>query len=45
VESLLARADAIQEAGAQRLTDPMSELWLRGRGLVPAEGDDALEEE
>lgn len=45
VESLLARADAIQEAGAPRLTDPMFELWLRGRGLVPAEGDDALEEE
>jgi uncharacterized protein len=45
VESLLANADVIQSGEGPRLTDPMFELWLRQRGLVPAEGDDAAEDE
>jgi hypothetical protein len=45
VESLLANADVIQSGDGPRLTDPMFELWLRQRGLVPAEGEDAAEDE
>ncbi len=40
LESLVANADVIQEAGKPRLTDPMFEWWLRGRGLTPATGAD-----
>jgi hypothetical protein len=45
VESLLANADLIQSADGPQITDPMFELWLRQRGLVPAEGDEAVDEE
>ncbi|HTU30849.1 MAG TPA: hypothetical protein VMF07_15790, partial [Solirubrobacteraceae bacterium] len=45
VENLLARADLIPDADGPRLTDPMFELWLRQRGLVPAEGEDPADEE
>jgi hypothetical protein len=40
LESLMANADVIQEAGRPRLTDPMFELWLQGRGLMPAAGEE-----
>jgi hypothetical protein len=40
LESLVANADVIHEAGKPRLTDPMFEWWLRGRGLTPATGAD-----
>lgn len=40
VESLVANADVIDEAGHPRLTDPMFELWLETRGLTPAGQDD-----
>jgi hypothetical protein len=40
LESLEANADVIDDAGKPRLTDPMFELWLRGRGLTPSGGDD-----
>jgi hypothetical protein len=45
VESLLANADVIQSGDGPRLTDPLFELWLRQRGLVPTEGEDATEDE
>jgi uncharacterized protein len=40
LESLVANADVIDEAGRPRLTDPMFELWLQTRGLTPAGHDD-----
>jgi uncharacterized protein len=40
LESLIANADVIDDAGRPRLTDPMFELWLQSRGLVPAAGED-----
>jgi hypothetical protein len=40
VESLDANADIIDAGGRPRLTDPMFELWLQSRGLMPAGGDD-----
>lgn len=40
LESLVAKADVIDEAGHPRLTDPMFELWLQRRGLTPAAGND-----
>ena len=40
LESLVAKADVIDEAGRARLTDPMFELWLQRRGLTPAAGND-----
>lgn len=40
LESLVAKADVIDEAGRPRLTDPMFELWLQRRGLTPAAGQD-----
>ena len=40
IESLVNNADVIQGADRLRLTDPMFELWLRGRGLTPESGDD-----
>lgn len=43
LESLVANADVITEAGRQRLTDPMFEHWLQTRGLTPAAGNDASE--
>jgi hypothetical protein len=45
LEALLANADAIEESGRPRLTDPMFEHWLRARGLTPAGGDDDEESE
>jgi uncharacterized protein len=42
LESLIANADVIDDAGKPRLTDPMFELWLQSRGLTPAGGDDYL---
>jgi uncharacterized protein len=38
LEGLIAKADAIPNAGAPRITDPMFELWLQRRGLTPADG-------
>jgi hypothetical protein len=43
IESLVSNADVIQAGDRLRLTDPMFELWLRGRGLIPETGDDAPE--
>jgi len=43
-ESLIDKADVIDEDGRWRLTDPMFELWLRRRGLTPAAGDDGVED-
>ena len=43
IESLVNNADVIQGGDRLRLTDPMFELWLRGRGLIPESGDDTLE--
>ena len=43
IESLVNNADVIQGADRLRLTDPMFELWLTGRGLIPESGDDTLE--
>jgi hypothetical protein len=40
LESLVSKADVIDENGRPRLTDPMFELWLRERGLTPAAGAD-----
>jgi predicted ArsR family transcriptional regulator len=40
LESLVANADVIDEKGKPRLTDPMFELWLQARGLMPTAGDD-----
>jgi len=42
VDSLTAKADVIRADGEQRpqITDPMFELWLRGRGLTPEAGSD-----
>ncbi len=40
LESLVAKADVIDENGRPRLTDPMFELWLKARGLTPAAGDE-----
>jgi uncharacterized protein len=40
LESLVANADVIHEPNKPRLTDPMFELWLQGRGLTPAAGGD-----
>jgi hypothetical protein len=40
LESLVANADVIDEAGRPRLTDPMFELWLQTRGLTPSAGND-----
>ncbi len=43
IESLLSNADVIRDGNRLRLTDPMFELWLRGRGLIPESGEDAPE--
>lgn len=45
LESLLNNADAIQDGDRPRLTDPMFELWLKGRGLTPESGEDAADED
>ncbi len=45
IESLVNNADVIQDADRLQLTDPMFELWLRGRGLIPESGDDTPEAE
>ena len=44
LESLVNNADVIHEDGRPRLTDPMFELWLQGRGLTPESGDDDVDE-
>ncbi|MBV9818001.1 MAG: hypothetical protein JOZ07_06575 [Solirubrobacterales bacterium] len=44
LESLVNNADVIRAADRLTLTDPMFELWLRGRGLVPESGDDDPDE-
>jgi hypothetical protein len=44
LESLEANADVIDEAGRPRITDPMFELWLQTRGLIPAGNEDEDEE-
>jgi hypothetical protein len=43
LESMINNADVIREADRPRLTDPMFELWLRARGLVPASGQEEVE--
>jgi uncharacterized protein len=45
LESLVANADVIYQGDRPRLTDPMFEFWLHGRGLTPAAGDDELDSE
>jgi hypothetical protein len=45
LESLVANADVIQVPDGPRLTDPMFERWLQSRGLTPAGGDDAPDDE
>jgi hypothetical protein len=40
LESLAANADIVYEADKPRLTDPLFELWVQGRGLTPPGGDD-----
>ena len=40
LERLIADADVIDESGRPRLTDPIFELWLQSRGLVPMDGED-----
>jgi hypothetical protein len=44
LESLVANADVMQAGDGTRLTDPLFELWLRERGLTPAEGDDGFDD-
>ncbi|MGI8507153.1 MAG: hypothetical protein ACR2MK_10220 [Solirubrobacteraceae bacterium] len=45
LESLVANAGVIHEDAKPRPTDPMFELWLRNRGLTPAAGSHADDEE
>jgi hypothetical protein len=45
LESLEANADVMAEEGRPRITDPMFELWLQTRGLIPAGNDDDDEDE
>jgi hypothetical protein len=45
IESLVNNADVIQGGDRLRLTDPMFELWLQERGLVPESGDEDAEAE
>jgi hypothetical protein len=40
LESMINNADVIREADRPRLTDPMFELWLKARGLVPESGQE-----
>ena len=40
LDTLADNADTIDEGGTPRLTDPMFEHWLKGRGLTPDSGDD-----
>src|SRR5207237_4655943 len=40
LDRLVANADVVDESGRPRLTDPMFELWLQTRGLLPAAGED-----
>ncbi len=40
VEGLHNRADVIHADGVQRLTDPMFELWLQRRGILPLEWEE-----
>jgi hypothetical protein len=43
IDSLVDNADVIREGDRLRLTDPMFELWLKERGLVPESGDEDAE--
>jgi len=45
LESLMSKADVIATDGRPRLTDPLFELWLEQRGLTPADGNAADEEQ
>ena len=40
LDSLANNADTIDDGEVPRLTDPMFEHWLKGRGLTPESGDD-----
>lgn len=40
LESLMNKADIVQEGDRPRLTDPMFEHWLKARGLTPDRGED-----
>jgi len=40
LESLANKADTVNHGGRPRLTDPMFEHWLKGRGLTPERGED-----
>jgi len=45
IDSLRNNADVIQAGGRLRLTDPMFEFWLAGRGLVPEIGDENVNDD
>jgi hypothetical protein len=45
LEGLYDNADVIEVDGQPRLTDPMFELWLERRGLTPAAGEEADEDD
>ena len=40
LETLADNADTFDDGGTPRLTDPMFEHWLKGRGLTPESGED-----
>jgi hypothetical protein len=41
LDGLANNADTIDDGGTTRLTDPMFEHWLKGRGLTPESGEDS----
>ena len=45
LESLINQADVISDGDRQRLTDPMFEAWVAGRGLLPESGEDVPDPE
>jgi hypothetical protein len=45
LESLMNKADIVQDGDRPRLTDPMFEHWLKARGLTPDRGDDPGEDD
>jgi uncharacterized protein len=44
LESLTNNADVISDTDGPRLTDPLFEHWLEGRGLVPDSGEDGADD-
>lgn len=44
IDGLIDNADVIATETGMRLTDPMFELWLRHRGLVPVSGEDEFDD-